>query len=107
MSLTPKRDRVFPEQRAGAGLYRAFDWHNDCRNGKNVAVNETGMAQDDKTVERLEEAMMRIAAASERHVLAKEACERALHSAPDLSEFAANIDALCARIQGVLNRKEG
>nr|WP_228125496.1 hypothetical protein [Gluconobacter sp. Dm-44] len=88
-------------------MYRAFDWHNDCRNGKNVAVNETGIAQDDKTLERLEEAMMRIAAASERHVLAKEACERALHSAPDLSEFAANIDALCARIQGVLNRKEG
>nr|WP_249202205.1 hypothetical protein [Gluconobacter sp. Dm-74] len=88
-------------------MYRAFDWHNDCRNGKNVAVNETGIAQDDKTVERLEEAMMRIAAASERHVLAKEACERALHSTPDLSEFAANIDALCARIQGVLNRKKG
>ncbi|KXV42530.1 hypothetical protein AD941_00545 [Gluconobacter albidus] len=88
-------------------MYRAFDWHDDCRNGKNVAVNETGIAQDDKTLERLEEAMMRIAAASERHVLAKEACERALHSAPDLSEFAANIDALCARIQGVLNRKEG
>lgn len=76
-------------------------------NGKIVAVNEAGNGQDDKAVERLEEAMMRIAAASERQLLAKEACERALHSAPDLSEFAANIDALCARIQGVLDRKEG
>ncbi|MBF0858389.1 hypothetical protein [Gluconobacter vitians] len=76
-------------------------------NGKIVAVNETGIRQDDKAVERLEEAMMRIAAASERQVLAKEASERALRSIPDLSEVAANIDALCARIQGVLDRKEG
>ncbi|GBR68441.1 hypothetical protein [Gluconobacter kanchanaburiensis] len=76
-------------------------------NGKIVAVSETGIRQDDRAVERLEEAMMRIASEAERHVLARQASEKAMQSLPDLSEVAANIDALCARIQGVLDRKGG
>lgn len=49
--------------------------------------------------------MVRIAGAMEQQARAREEREREARSAPDLPEIAANIDALCVRIRGILERK--
>ncbi|GBQ95726.1 hypothetical protein JK203_16030 [Gluconobacter cerinus] len=66
---------------------------------------QTGSLQDDRTIDRLEEAVGRIATAMEQQARMREEREREARSAPDLPEIAANIDALCVRIRGILERK--
>ncbi|AFW01733.1 hypothetical protein Gbth_005_004 [Gluconobacter thailandicus F149-1 = NBRC 100600] len=70
-----------------------------------ILSEQAGYLQDDKTIDRLEEAMVRIASAMEQQARAREEREREARSAPDLPEIAANIDALCVRIRGILERK--
>ncbi|EHH67600.1 hypothetical protein [Gluconobacter morbifer] len=85
-----------------------IEWPEKCMNGKSAALTgQTGSLQDDRTLDRLEEAITRVTAAADRQERARQRLEDALRSGPDLEAVAGNIDALCVRIRGILERGEG
>ena len=70
-----------------------------------VLSEQAGYLQDDKIIDRLEEAMARISSVMEQQARAREERERAARSAPNLAEIATTICPHVVRLRGIHERK--